>query len=95
MVNADATAASMTRHYGVHPSMLTTVHLCVEPDAPTAGEAEPLAGDPALLFSGANFYRKGLDVAVRSLVDVRAQAPGVHLHVAGHAKSRGRIESAC
>lgn len=91
MVNSDATGCSISQAYGVAPEVLRTVHLCA-PAPQSAPAPADLPGDPALLFAGGNFHRKGLDTLVRSLPPLRSSCPGVHLHVAGEDPARRRIE---
>jgi glycosyltransferase involved in cell wall biosynthesis len=82
LANSRATASTLQDHYGAAHVQL--IHLCVGNAPESAGERVELAGDPALLFVGGNFYRKGLDVLLRALPLV----PGAHLHVAGHDRAR-------
>ena len=92
MVNAHATADSVARVYGMDRSDFQVVPLCDAAAPPSEARPAPLTGEPALLFAGGNFYRKGLDVLIRALSAVRAQFPGVHLHVAGHDPGQRRLE---
>lgn len=89
MVNSLATGRSMVECYGVPPNRILPISLCVPSADPQ--EAEALEGMPALLFSGGNFYRKGLDVLVRSLPVLARRLPGVQLHVAGHDRAATRV----
>jgi len=81
LANSTATEATLRGHYGI--AAVRHIHLCVAPEAAPV-EPAALAGDPALLFVGGNFYRKGLDVLLRALPLV----PGAHLHVAGADRAR-------
>lgn len=81
LANSRATEATLRDRYRLEA--VRRVHLCVAPEAARAAPAT-LAGDPALLFVGGNFYRKGLDVLIRALPLV----PGAHLHVAGSDRAR-------
>ncbi len=93
MVNSEATGASVAATYGVDAALQRVVHLCVAADAraPDAPRAPGLSGDPAILFAGGNFYRKGLDTLVRALPLVKADAPGACLFVAGQDRAERRI----
>ena len=91
MVNSDATGRSVAEGYGIDSSLLRPVHLCVATDAPLSTGTKGLDGEPALLFAGGNFYRKGLDTAVRAIAVIRESAPGVRLFVAGHDRAQPRI----
>ena len=90
MVNSTATGESIVDHYGVAEERTRLVHLCVPPP-PAVMEPEALAGRPALVFAGGNFYRKGLDVVVRSVALLSARLPDVRLHVVGHDRAWRRI----
>jgi len=91
MVNSDATGKSVAAHYGLDPARFDIVPLCAAPPADLPADVEPLEGEPALLFAGGNFYRKGLDVLVRALAILLETAPGARLHVAGEDAARARI----
>ncbi|MHC4339183.1 MAG: glycosyltransferase family 4 protein [Planctomycetota bacterium] len=91
LANSSATATSLRELHGVNPACVRTIPLCVTEDCGATGAKESLAGGPALLFVGGNFYRKGLDVLVRSLQRVAATRPKVHLHVVGEDGARASI----
>ncbi len=88
--NAHATSASVHEIYGVAEDRTIVVPLAVT-SRRTTGRAV-LEGDPAILFAGGNFYRKGLDVLVRALALVRTRRPNTVLHVVGRDGAQGKIE---
>lgn len=90
--NSAATASTLVERYGLPAGKVRTVSLCVPPPAQSNGAAS-LAGDPALLFVGGNFYRKGVDTLIRSLAVARETRPGIHLHVVGRDRAQPRLES--
>jgi glycosyltransferase involved in cell wall biosynthesis len=90
--NSTATAQTLVERYGLPAAKVRTVSLCVPPP-PESNGTLTLAGDPALLFVGGNFYRKGVDTLIRSLTVVRETRPGVHLHVVGRDRAQPRLES--
>lgn len=89
--NAGVTADRVAAAYGLERARLHVTPLCGAPEATADDAIADLAGTPALLFSGGNFYRKGLDVLVRALPGIVAEAPAAHLHVAGHDPARRAI----
>lgn len=86
MVNSQATMATLRQRYGLPAALLTPVSLTIAP-LPPAHRPLRLCGSPALLFSGGNFYRKGLDLCVRALPRLRQTFADVRLHVAGSCRS--------
>jgi glycosyltransferase involved in cell wall biosynthesis len=81
LANSEAVLAS---HRRAHP--LPELGAEVIPyglEAPPEGAAVPLRGDPAVLFIGGNFFRKGLHVLVRACALLRARLPHLRLHVVG------------
>lgn len=92
LANSRATAASLSEAYGIPESRMALSPLTVG-KGPSDVRVRPLEGGPALLFSGGNFYRKGLDTLVRALALLSDSLPEVHLHVAGQDKAKGRIQA--
>jgi glycosyltransferase involved in cell wall biosynthesis len=91
MTNANATGLSISEGYDIPLERIVTVPLTVGP----IREIPPpvaLAGQPALLFAGGNFYRKGLDVLVRAISLLRSRLPGIRLHIAGRDPLQRKIE---
>ncbi len=69
------------RGYGPAPERVRVVRLGL-PEAPPAA-AVPLEGDPAVLFVGANYQRKGLPVLLSAVARASRERPGIRLHVVG------------
>ena len=89
-----ATAAEIRRDYrvdevGVIPNV--TGGLAVAPAA--VAEGEPVVGEPGyLLFVGRLRIRKGVEVLLEALRDVRRRFPSAVLRIAGDGEHRGRLE---
>ncbi|MFQ5503831.1 MAG: glycosyltransferase family 4 protein [Planctomycetota bacterium] len=90
MTNARATSTSLVERYGIARELLREIPLTIHVPEP-CGAATPLEGEPALLFSGGNFYRKGLDLLLRAAGSLQSRLPGIHVHVAGEDRARSRI----
>ena len=90
LANSTATRDSVVSAYGVASDRVDIVSLCL-PEADEGLEALVLAGKPALLFVGGNFYRKGLDLVVRALPRLVRRLPGLRLHVAGRDPAQSKI----
>ena len=96
MLNSRATGQTVQDRYGLDPELMQLVHLTVATScAELAGEEArvTLDGNPALLFSGGNFYRKGLDTCVRALALLEEELPQAKLHIAGTDKAENKIRS--
>ena len=91
LVNSRATGETVRLAYGLDPARLTPVTLTIEPDAVPAQQS--LVGEPSLVFVGGNFFRKGLNLCVEALADLRVDFPGIRLHVIGSCSSSARIET--
>ncbi len=85
LTNSQATALSLSQAYGLPMQGMQLTHLTAAspPPSPSGDGLKKLSGQPALLFAGGNFYRKGLDTLVRSLPLLLPSQPGTMLHVAG------------
>ncbi|MEZ5989812.1 MAG: glycosyltransferase family 4 protein [Planctomycetota bacterium] len=92
LVNSRATGRCLAEVYGTDPGRMLPAELCVGP-ARVRAEARRLDGEPALLFAGGNWYRKGLDLVVQALPLVAARRPGVVLHVAGEDRAAGKLRA--
>jgi len=90
MVNSRATLETVQREYALDRGRMTPISLTVEPDVGDIA-IEQLAGAPNLVFSGGNFYRKGLDVCIRALPELVAEFPSLVLHVVGACHSASKI----
>ncbi len=90
MVNSLATGETVRRAYGLQSGRLLPISLTVEPDISDI-EVEKLPGLPSLVFSGGNFYRKGLDVCIRALPGLLTEFPALKLHVVGSCRSAASI----
>ena len=85
-------AAVLASHRAAHP--LPSPDTEVIPygiEAPPTAAAVPLTGDPAVLFIGGNFYRKGLHVLVRACALLAERLPGLRLHVIGADRNAAAI----
>lgn len=91
LANSAETAKAIVTGYALHPSRVRTQTLTVPLAMPHLAQVE-LGGDPALLFVGGNYYRKGLDLLVQAIPEIRINLPGVRLHVAGEDRARARLE---
>jgi glycosyltransferase involved in cell wall biosynthesis len=92
LANSRATASSLSQAYGIPESRMVISPLTVGP-GPLDVRPRELEGSPALLFSGGNFYRKGLDTVVRAMALLDESHPDLQLHVAGKDKAQGRIRA--
>ncbi len=92
LANSRATACSLARAYRIPENRMALSPLTVGP-GPKQVRVRDLAGSPALLFSGGNFYRKGLDTLVQAIALLDGTFPDLHLHVAGQDKAQGRIHA--
>ena len=92
LANSRATARSLSKAYGIPESRMAISPLTVG-TTPQGLRPRDLDGSPALLFSGGNFYRKGLDILVRAMALLDDSLPDVELHVAGQDKAQGRIRA--
>lgn len=90
MVNSAATAETVCREYRLDRQKMTPASLTVNVDVSDI-EIEELSGAPNLVFSGGNFYRKGLDVCIRALPDLLTDYPDLKLHVVGACRSMPKI----
>ncbi len=95
VANSSGVADTVARGYSVTRSRIEVVPLGLPPADPVA--AAPLAGEPAILFVGANYQRKGLGVLLVALGRLRARLPAAQLHVVGDdpAADRFRARARC
>ncbi len=91
MSNAEATSQSLIEGYGIPSERCSTVPLTVS-EASRHVHPVALSGQPTLLFAGGNFYRKGLDILIRSIALLRSEFPGLRLHVAGRDPLQRKLE---
>jgi glycosyltransferase involved in cell wall biosynthesis len=76
--------------YGLDAGRVEVVPLGLPPAE--AAPAEPLSGDPSILFVGAGFRRKGLYLLVAALERILPDHPDLVLHVVGGGREAARIE---
>ncbi|MFQ5559192.1 MAG: glycosyltransferase family 4 protein [Nitrospinota bacterium] len=94
--NTTYVANSMKNLYGVKEERVETVHLGVHPDTDKGAKKSPgLEGDPAMLFIGGNFQRKGLPFLVRAVSELKKKLPHISLYVVGKDQQQGEIENLC
>lgn len=91
MANADDTRRKVVEGYDLDPARASTVRLGIAPSATV--EPVVLEGNPAVLFVGSNFYRKGLDVLLGAVHRTLGALPGLRVHVAGDDPNRAAIET--
>ena len=90
IVNSDHVRRSLSLGYGVPRHRMSVVRIGVEPP-PADLVPAPLAGEPSVLFAGANFYRKGLPTLLAAAASLRPRFPGIRVHVAGEDRNARRI----
>jgi len=83
--NSDHVSETVASGYGVDPARLEVVRLGL-PERPPSSP-EPLDGDPAVLFVGGNYQRKGLPTLLAAVAAVAEEIPALVVHVVGGARS--------
>ncbi|MBN2492595.1 MAG: glycosyltransferase family 4 protein [Planctomycetes bacterium] len=91
MTNAEDTRRKIVAGYGLDPGRVRTVRYGIDAPGPVA--PEPLEGNPAVLFAGSNFFRKGLHQLVLAVHRTVGSLPGLRVHVAGADPNRSAIEA--
>jgi glycosyltransferase involved in cell wall biosynthesis len=93
VVASDHVRRSIALGYGVPRHRISVVPIGVEPPP---GDLSPAAlpGEPAILFVGANFYRKGLPSLLLAAAMLRSRLPGVRVHVVGEDRNAARVRAA-
>jgi MMP alpha-(1->4)-mannosyltransferase len=91
IANSDHVSGFLASGYGVAPEKVDVVRIGL-PDA-SAAAPEELAGDPAVLFVGGNFRRKGLPELLRAVAETVAASPEIRLHVIGRDRREERYHT--
>jgi glycosyltransferase involved in cell wall biosynthesis len=87
--NSNFTAAAIRRAYGVCEERTRVIHKAVDtsgfrrPAGFLSDRAEQAPGERRLLFVGADWRRKGLDLLLKALADLASEFPGAVLTVIG------------
>ena len=79
--NSAHVADAVARGYGLPRQRIEVIPLGLSPSEPVV--PIPIAGEPAVLFVGGNYQRKGLGVLLAAVRRLRARLPGIRLHVVG------------
>jgi glycosyltransferase involved in cell wall biosynthesis len=91
IANSDAVLGGHRAAYELVPGWGRVVRYGLAP--PPAAPPVALEGDPAVVFIGGNFYRKGLHVLVQACATLAESLPGVRLHVIGADRNAGAIRA--
>lgn len=89
VANSRHVASALTAGYDVGGERIAVVPIGLA-SAPAASP-ERLVGDPAILFVGGNFQRKGLFVLLEAIARLRDGHPAMRLHVVGGDPDPGRV----
>ncbi|MBI1854235.1 MAG: glycosyltransferase family 4 protein [Planctomycetes bacterium] len=92
IANSEAVARSIAGRYGIARQSIAIVHPSIPNDRALAS-GEKLPGDPAILFVGANFFRKGLATLIEAAARLRTRLPRITVSVIGDDPRRSAAES--
>jgi glycosyltransferase involved in cell wall biosynthesis len=92
IANSDAVARAVSSAYGIPLGAMAVVHPAVPDDGPLAhGERYP--GDPAILFVGTNFFRKGLATLIEAAARLRDALRALTIFVIGEDPRQAAAEA--
>jgi glycosyltransferase involved in cell wall biosynthesis len=90
IANSEHVKVYLQQGYGVPEEKVEVVRIGLPEEEPT--EPAALEGDPAVLFVGGNFRRKGLPEILHALALTVADLPGARIHVVGRDRREERYK---